>query len=281
MRDGCNGKVCVITINYNDRVGLRNTIDSVRAQTCRDFEYIVVDGGSTDGSREVILENTDIIDQWVSEPDKGIYNAMNKGVQLYSTSGGEGYIIFMNSGDCFCDPHVIRRFYESNPTADVIAGGWVGHVENGPNGHWHAPRRADLYTMIVSTIPHTSTFVKAHWLRELPFREDFRIVSDWIFFWEALLVHKATYSRLDFDVCLADLNGISCTQPDLSEKERERYVSELMPIYVYEQLCEDLRYTKYFAYTTVGSTRLYTLMIYLYKATHRVCLWLMARFKKK
>ncbi len=74
-------KLSIITINYNNREGLRKTIESVVNQTCQDFEYIVIDGGSTDGSAEVIKEFEDKIDSWVSEPDKGIYNAMNKGIK--------------------------------------------------------------------------------------------------------------------------------------------------------------------------------------------------------
>ena len=72
-------KLSIITINYNHAEGLRKTIESVVSQTPNDFEYIVIDGGSTDGSVDVILEYADKIDYWVSEPDGGIYPAMNIG----------------------------------------------------------------------------------------------------------------------------------------------------------------------------------------------------------
>lgn len=75
-------KLSVITINYNNCDGLRKTIESVVNQTCRDFEYIIIDGGSTDGSVDVIKQYADKINYWVSEPDKGIYHAMNKGISL-------------------------------------------------------------------------------------------------------------------------------------------------------------------------------------------------------
>ena len=87
----------VITINYNNCNGLRHTIESVVNQTFRNFEYIVVDGGSTDGSVEVIKEYETNINYWISEHDGGIYNAMNKGI---AQAHGE-YCIFMNSGDLF------------------------------------------------------------------------------------------------------------------------------------------------------------------------------------
>ena len=101
-------KLSVITINFNNRDGLRKTIESVVKQTYKDFEYIIIDGGSTDGSVDVIKEYADKIDYWVSEPDKGIYNAMNKGIDV---AKGE-YCIFMNSGDVFFSNDVYNEVYE-------------------------------------------------------------------------------------------------------------------------------------------------------------------------
>jgi len=88
-------KFSIITINYNNKEGLRKTIESVVGQSFRDFEYIIIDGGSTDGSIEVIKEYAGKVDYWVSEPDKGIYHAMNKGVQDYfkETYGRETHFI--------------------------------------------------------------------------------------------------------------------------------------------------------------------------------------------
>ena len=90
-------QITVITINYNNRDGLRKTIDSVVNQTHNDYEYIIIDGGSTDGSLDVIKLYSNRIDYWKSEPDRGIYNAMNKGIDV---ARGE-YCIFLNSGDYF------------------------------------------------------------------------------------------------------------------------------------------------------------------------------------
>ena len=73
-------KLSIITINYNNKAGLQKTIDSVVAQTWRDFEWIIIDGGSTDGSKELIEQYQQHFAYWCSEPDKGVYNAMNKGI---------------------------------------------------------------------------------------------------------------------------------------------------------------------------------------------------------
>lgn len=75
-------KISIITINYNDKKGLEKTIKSVFNQTFRDFEFIVIDGGSTDGGKEILEQNSDKIDYWVSESDNGIFNAMNKGIKV-------------------------------------------------------------------------------------------------------------------------------------------------------------------------------------------------------
>ena len=95
----------VITINYNNREGLRNTIKSVVGQTYKDFEYIVIDGGSIDGSKELLEENASSVTYWISEKDNGIYHAMNKGVARASGT----YCVFMNSGDFFCSKDVLER----------------------------------------------------------------------------------------------------------------------------------------------------------------------------
>ena len=85
----------IITVNLNNCDGLQKTIDSVVGQTFTDYEWIVIDGGSMDGSRELIEQYADCLAYWCSEPDNGIYNAMNKGI---SRATGE-WLLFLNSGD--------------------------------------------------------------------------------------------------------------------------------------------------------------------------------------
>ena len=103
-------KLTIITINYNNASGLQKTMESVLAQTCKDFEHLIIDGASTDDSVNVIenyglqIAHTAISFQWLSEPDKGIYNAMNKGIRM---AQGE-YIHFLNSGDWLVDEKVVE-----------------------------------------------------------------------------------------------------------------------------------------------------------------------------
>ena len=96
-------KYSIITVNFNNKEGLLKTIESVIHQTFRDFEFIIIDGGSTDGSVDVLKEYSSQINYWVSEPDGGIYQGMNKGLRQ---AKGD-YVNFMNSGDCFYSASVL------------------------------------------------------------------------------------------------------------------------------------------------------------------------------
>ncbi len=103
-------KVSVITINYNNAQGLQKTIDSVISQTFKDYEFIIIDGGSTDESVDIIRKNSGKISYWVSEKDGGIYNAQNKGAKKAS---GE-YCLFLNSGDFLMDSQTLEKVFKNN-----------------------------------------------------------------------------------------------------------------------------------------------------------------------
>lgn len=111
-------KLSIITVNLNNLEGLKKTYDSVVCQTFTDYEWLVIDGGSTDGSREFIEQHQDKFAYWCSEPDKGIFNAMNKGIVR---AKGE-YLNFMNSGDCFACEETVAEVFGKNRTADILYG---------------------------------------------------------------------------------------------------------------------------------------------------------------
>ena len=114
-------KLSIVTINKNNCKGLRDTMESIVSQTSKDFEYIVVDGASTDGSVEVIREFASKFGvgmKWVSEPDGGIFSAMNKGLGM-----AEGdYCLFLNSGDSLYDENVVGKFMDFGCQEDIVAG---------------------------------------------------------------------------------------------------------------------------------------------------------------
>ena len=115
-------KLSIVTINYNNHDGLQRTIDSVIRQTWKDFEWIVIDGGSTDGSKELIEQNQQYISYWCSEPDDGMYYAMNKGIVL---SSGD-WILILNSGDYLYSSVTLQEVLkDTSENVDVIYGNSV------------------------------------------------------------------------------------------------------------------------------------------------------------
>jgi glycosyltransferase involved in cell wall biosynthesis len=112
-------KVSIITVTYNCRDLLVKTIESVCNQSFKDFEYLVIDGKSTDGTIEVINRNLDKISYWVSQPDNGIYDAMNKGLQAATGD----YVIFLNAGDTFFESTTLEKIpFNQHPDAGIFYG---------------------------------------------------------------------------------------------------------------------------------------------------------------
>lgn len=111
-------KISIITVVYNNKNNFIRTLDNIRNQTYRNIEYVVIDGGSTDGTVKIIEDNNDFIDKWISEKDEGIYDAMNKGIDIAT---GE-YICFMNAGDIFFENNTIEKVFKSYENADVYYG---------------------------------------------------------------------------------------------------------------------------------------------------------------
>ena len=209
-----NPKLTIITINLNNKDGLRKTIKSVVVQTTHEFEYIVIDGGSTDGSVEVIKEYEEYIDYWVSEPDKGIYNAMNKGVQK---AHGE-FCQFLNSGDWLYSNIVVECML---PYFDLDRDIWIGNITLIKDNkivkcHTNAPKELTLCRLIDYHLPHQAIFIKTGLLIDISYNESLKMVSDWEFFINAYL-SDAKFGRIPFDIAYFNLEGISSTR-DIREE---------------------------------------------------------------
>lgn len=218
-------KITVITINYNNVEGLKLTIESVLNQTSKEIEYIIIDGGSTDGSVDIVKKYADRIDYWISEKDNGIYNAMNKGV---SKATGD-YCIFMNSGDCFADEKVIEDVLKIGLKTDIVTGGIVF----GPDNTYYGPKSVTLKHFFKKSLAHQASFIKTSVLREIPYDESLRIVSDWKFFIEAIVIHKHSYSPIDRLVAVMEPGGIG-TNHERSDYEHNLVLHSLLPEYAFE-----------------------------------------------
>jgi glycosyltransferase involved in cell wall biosynthesis len=217
-------KISIITVNYNDAIGLDGTIRSVIDQKNTDFEHIIIDGGSTDESVEVINQYADKIDYWVSEKDRGIYHAMNKGV---AQAHGD-YCLFLNSGDFFYNDAVLNKIQDLRCNEDIIVGKVVS--KDGRSPLFLPPSRdISLYYLYSGTVPHQGAFIKTDLLRKIPYDENLKIVSDWKFFLEAIIFNNCSIRYIDEYIAKFDTTGISTSYPDKMWKEKERVLSELFP----------------------------------------------------
>lgn len=230
-------RLSIITINFNHKDGLKRTIDSIVNQTFTDYEWIVVDGGSTDGSKELIEEYKDCFAWWCSEPDKGVYNAMNKGI---AQAKGE-YINFMNSGDLFASPTILEEIFSKPHTADVLYGRMVVETMDGeeywPNMMKPRLRWFDFYT---STLNHQSTFTKREmFLKYGGFDESYKAYGDWRHFAYIVGVEKASSEFIPMIISIYEGGGLSANQTAICENELVRLRQELYPTFnhdIYRQL---------------------------------------------
>ena len=222
----------IITINRNNSEGLEKTLQSVSSQTCKEFEYVVVDGASTDGSVEVIKGMAGHFGErlkWVSEPDKGIYNAMNKGIGMAS---GE-YVQFLNSGDCLASDDVVERMYGALKQGGMPGILYGNLLKDMPDGRVicdrsFAGKDMTLLGFYFGTLNHSSAYIRRDLFdRYGKYDENYRIVSDWKWFIEAIILGEEKPVYADIDVTLFDMNGISETNKKLDKDERKQVLEEL------------------------------------------------------
>ena len=219
-------KYSIITINYNNRDGLEKTIQSVINQTCQDFEFIIIDGGSTDGSVDIIKKYADRIDYWVSEPDKGIYNAMNKGILQ---AHGE-YINFMNSGDCYYNDEVLSNVLLHGLDVDIIVGKDC-HIDNN-TGHKFSsilPIEPSSLYMYVSTLPHQGTFILAKLFSDTMYDENLAIVADWKFYMQHIIINGCSVKYYNNNVSIREQGGVSTLSQNAIIDERNKVINEIYP----------------------------------------------------
>ena len=224
-------KYSIITVNFNNKEGLKKTIESVMCQSFRDFEHIIIDGGSTDGSVDVLREYDKHITYWVSEKDNGIYNAMNKGI---AKSTGE-YLNFMNSGDCFYDADVLAKVNSYNFDTDFIVGKDYHFNEKKQKGHASVqPPRTTMIHFFIATLDHQSSFIKRTLFENSPYDESHRLVSDWIFFTEKIVKEEKHVQFIPDIVCQREEGGLSEQQRERNRKEIDDYLHLFLPYGVYE-----------------------------------------------
>ena len=249
-------KLSIVTINYNNAEGLRKTLASVASQTYKHIEHVIIDGGSTDGSVEAILEYVAACQsekgndsffkhtiKWVSEKDNGIYHAMNKGIR--KTSGS--YIQILNSGDVLATSDVTERMIKAieeveNPS--ILYGNMIRDFGNGKtnrdtclgesrvkNGEQRAQKvEWTMDDFIKGTVNHDPTYIRADLYKEYGlYDENLKIVSDWKWFVKAVVFGGEKLYYVPIDVTIFDTTGISETNLSAREEERKSELEKMLP----------------------------------------------------
>lgn len=287
----------IITINRNNAEGLRKTIESVVSQTYTDFEYIIIDGASTDDSVNIIKEYAEATlpcgeglgDRlyWVSEPDKGIYNAMNKGILK---AKGE-YLLFLNSGDWLVDENKIQLMVNNLNNEDIlIANMYLVDDDHSKKNNYigiypndYSNDEITAIDLIFGAIPHNTSFIKKDlFLKNGLYDETYQIVSDWKFLIKNIVFNNASTKVLrNIFVTNFDMSGISTNNIELNQKERELVLNEffsstiLKDYNAYYQLYlqnESIQ-KRYKDYMVLRNNKFFLIFI-------RTFLWLHRKFKK-
>ena len=237
-------KLTIITINRNNAEGLGKTMESVLSQTSLDFEYIIVDGGSTDDSlqviREICLVKNDLLlfkgeaevngihVRWISENDNGIYHAMNKGINL-----AEGdYIQFLNSGDILTGIDVTESMLSGMTECDILYGNMLKklphHILCDRGFAGRKPTMLDFY---LGTLNHSPAYIKRR-LFEIYglYDESLKIVADYKWFLQVIIMNEIVPVYKNIDVTLFDMNGISTVNSTLDKAERRQVLEEILPL---------------------------------------------------
>lgn len=210
-------KLSIITINYNNKNGLQKTIDSVISQTFKDFEWIIIDGGSTDGSKELIEKYSSYINYWISEPDKGIYNAMNKGIVQ---AKGE-YLQFLNSGDALYTKTTLDELFKQNLYGDIIYGDVI-FIKNDNSQElirYNKPLSLS-YFISGNVINHQASFIKRELFKEQLYNENLKLVSDWEF-WILQAIKGSNFQYISQTIVLYDFTGLTSKISNFQKEENE------------------------------------------------------------
>lgn len=212
-------KISIVTVNFNNADGLQQTISSVAAQSLLNFEYVVVDGGSSDASVALIETKKDVISHWISKADTGVYQAMNRGIRMATGD----YVLFLNSGDTFCSETVLQDVSEKiTNDKDIYYGNLIFKVEQKAYEQEY-PEEFDFGYFLDRSLPHPGSFIKKELFdRIFYYSEEYRIVSDWEFFLCAILKEKVTYQHLNMLISNFDLRGMSNDPKNKGKIEQER-----------------------------------------------------------
>ncbi len=231
-------EISIITINYNNAIGLLETLKSVIQQDFQAFEYIVVDGGSTDESIDAIKKCERYIDYWISEPDKGIYDAMNKGIEKCTAK----YIMFLNSGDVFVDKQALQvcsTIIDNHKDVHIFYGDIIGknHPQFGTWIHTH-PSLLTIEFFKKGNINHQASFISSSLFKELGlYPSQYKLSGDhWLFL--KSYVKGKKFKHINRPIVIYDYSGASAVQRQKYVQEMNIIWKSLIPEYVDDLIAE-------------------------------------------
>ncbi len=236
-------RITVITVVRNAVTMLQRTVDSVLGQDYPDLEFIVVDGGSTDGTAEIVKAHADRLHWWVSEPDRGIYDAMNKGLK-HAT--GE-WVSFMNAGDLFASPTVLTDIFsgDTSEAAVIYGDSYAGYA----HGKVFRPAAAPEHMVKGMAFCHQAGFVRRNLIAAEGFDLSYPIGAD---FHELYRLYAAghTFHKVDIPVAVFDASGVSNMNMLQSAREHFRTVRQ------YHRLtpCERFYHYRFICWVALVST---------------------------
>jgi glycosyltransferase involved in cell wall biosynthesis len=213
--------ISIITINYNNALGLKGTFQSVFSQTFKDFEYLVIDGHSTDESKNIIHQNESKIHYFISEPDKGIYDAMNKGI-LHAKGQ---YLLFLNSGDAFHNEFVMEKANASvkNLLDYGVIYGDVNLVSKNEEKILKQDHLLTLNYFYNHALSHQAAFIKKTLFDTFGlYNTSYRINSDHEFFLKVFIEKPNEYKYIGLTISDFFMDGISQSVQSANMMDAER-----------------------------------------------------------
>ena len=215
-------KLSIITVNRNNASGLEKTCLSVITQTFKDFEWIIIDGASEDNSLDIIKQYSNRLNYWISEPDSGIYEAMNKGIRLAT---GE-YLLFLNSGDFLLHPWTLNEVIneiKNSKYADIY---YSDTVDNNFQILKYS-KNITIDYLLKEAINHQNSLIRRELFSHQLYNENYQIISDWYFFITELLNHNIKFIHINTFIAVYDMHGLSSTKIKQAFAEQKKALREL------------------------------------------------------
>jgi glycosyltransferase involved in cell wall biosynthesis len=221
-----NPILSIITINLNNATGLEKTIQSVVEQNFQNYEFIIVDGKSSDNSVDIIKKYQNSITTWKSENDSGVYEAMNKGIKL---ANGK-YLQFLNSGDYLLNNEILSTVFSTPTIEDILYGSSIRKSDDNKLYEVTEPKNLTFKRFYDYSTCHQAMFIKRDLFNKLGlYNEKLKIVADWEFNIKSIIFNNCTLKYLDFPIVYYDMSGISFRNQKLSINEKNQILNELLP----------------------------------------------------